>query len=448
MWRTRSRDGPASYGYRAPVHLYQADDDDDDQVIHSAVYNQTSDEVYLQVQESLFEDINSEGRLVVDAPLKNPFFERPFNHEFGHVRLSKSTEIWDRMFALNARTVERFFADLDELLAGDAAEAAGSVKSHLHAHSGIQVFQDSWRPVQEAYSEIYAAYHSQLSTKLMLENSIAMLEEQLQTAARDPASIDLSAPPQSLLTDDPAAVECFHYQHERVTIAAAARIYEEATFAGEHQFMEYISRIAQLASRDGAAGQWRTRVSRQFLEVMLAAKRVAQFTDFDSPDRRHAPQSAAENLTKALGFDYDADHTRGDNIRDTLTSVFGETSSFSPQEVERIGEVWTRMTAQPEPVSIVIENSATGDVLVSHRDRGDVIESFTESAAIVRTVFQAILGGFSPEEAFPDASSDDFLTEAGENRYHATAELFHKLAAADQLGTIRESLKTEAAEVF
>jgi hypothetical protein len=448
MWRTRIQNGPASYGYEAPVHLYQANEDNDEQVIHSAVYNQTSDEVYLQVQDELFDRINSEGRLVVDAPLDNPYFERPFNHEFGHVRLSKSTEIWDRMFALNARSIELFFDRINEILGAETEEAATTVEALLRGHSGIQVYQDMWRPVQEAYSEIYAAYRSQMPTKLMLENSIAILEDRLDNADRDPASIDLSNPPRSLLTNDPVAVNCFHHQHERVTISAAKRIYEEATFADDHQFMRYISRIAQLASRDGATGNWRTRVGRQFLEVMLAAKRVAQFTDFDTPTRISSPRTAAENLTRSLGFEYNEEHTRGDNIRDVLEDIFGEKPSFSPQKVERISKVWNQMTAQPEPVSIVIENEATGDVVVSHRDRGEVVESFTESAAIMRTIYQAVLGGFSAEEAFPDASSNGFLTDTGKMRYHATAELFKQLEAGDQLGSIRESLKTGAAETF
>ncbi|MFC7177866.1 hypothetical protein [Halosegnis marinus] len=400
------------------------------------------------MHDGLFEEINSEGQLVVDAPLENPYFERPFNHEFGHVRLSKSTEIWDRMFALNARSVEMFFGSLDDLLAAESDASADAVEELLRGHSGIQVFQDSWRPVQEAYSEIYAAYHSQMPTKLMLENSIGALETKLAASEYDPAEIDLSKPPTSLLTDDPAAVDCFHHQHERVTISAALRIYEEATFTGDHQFMEYMSCIAQLASRDGTTGSWRTGVGRQFLEVMLAAKRIAQFTDFDTPHRQHTPRTAAEHLTRALGFDYNEDHTRGDNIKDALENVFADEASFSPQEVDRIGDVWTRMTSQPEPVSIVIENSATGDVVVSHRDQGEVVETFTESAAIMRTVFQAVLGEFSAEEAFPDASTSDFLTEVGEERYHGTAELFRKLEDAGEIKAIRESLKTEAAEAF
>jgi hypothetical protein len=181
---------------------------------------------------------------------------------------------------------------------------------------------------------------------------------------------------------------------------------------------------------------------------MLAAKRIAQFTNFDTSDRRHTPRTAAEDLTRALGFDFKEEHTRGENIRDVLESIFGQKSSFTPQQVGRIGDVWDRMTAQSAPISIVIENEATGDLVVSHRDRSGAVEAFTESAAIMRTVFQAIFADFGAAEAFPDATSTDFLTEAGEARYHDTAELYRSLEAAERIGPIRESLRTDAAEMF
>ncbi len=444
MWREDFETDSVQYGYAAPPSLYQTSEKD--QSVGKALYHQTTDEVVLRVKADIYDQLYDDNRVTVESPLDNPFFRYDFGHEFGHVGLSKSASIWDRMFILNARSVEMFNQDLDALSEKPPEEIAESLLDFIGGHVGIQVFQDAWRPVQEAYARIYSAYQFQRPTEYVLSQELSRIESRLEELGS--VSISLGNPPFSMITDDPVEAEKFRYKHEQVTVSAAKKIHDRANFADETQFMSLIASIAQLASADGHPSSWKTKVGRQFLEMMIVASRQAEFMDFDSANRDLTPTSAAESIAESLGYTITDSETREQSFRTSLENALGNKSVLSPEFRERITSIWQTMISQTDPLSIIVQNAENDDFVVSFRDQNQDYQEFSEQAAVVRVLLRACVAGLSARSAFPETSDKEFVTEKAQQQYQDTAELYNTLDEAGKVQWLHSEIRNRAQEAF
>lgn len=442
MWREQFESERVQYGYAAPPSLYEAPDED--RPVAKALYHQTTDEIVLRVKGEVYDQLYDDDRLAVESPLDNPFFRYDFGHEFGHVRLSKSASIWDRMFVLNVRSVESFKQNIDDLSQQSPDEVAEELLDFLGGHVGIQVFQDAWRPVQEAYARIYSAYQFPRPTDFVLSQEVSRIESELD----DSVSIELGNPPFSMITDDPDKAKKFRYKHEHVTVSAAKKIYDRANFADETQFMSFIAAIAQLASTDGLASSWKTKVGRQFLEMMIAASRQAKFMNFDTGNRNLTPTGAAEAIAKSLGYPSIENETREQSLRGTLANVFGNEPEMSPAIRERATSMWQSMIAETDPLSIIVQNADTGEYVISFREHNQAYQEFSELAAVVRVLFRACVHGLPAHIGFTDPSETEFATKEGRDHYQATVELYESLDAAGKAEWIQNEIRNRAQDTF
>lgn len=409
-----------------------------------AVYYPTSDTVVIPVDAGTYDISATDRGFRINELVDHDFnLKRYIDHEHGHLKLSKSSELSTRMFLLLMRTVPDLEVCLEH--AGDM-DISGLVESTCDiykAPAGVFVYSDAWRPVQEVYADVYAAYQSQkklgIDISAYLDTRVNEIAENIDTKLK----IDLRTPPESRITGDPYEREQFELRYQKRLLTLIEELYRSNTIEDDDQFLKLINYIAYYSSRDVDDGlDWQKRVPRQFLETVVLAHRSREMLPFELGRVNSNPQAVAEGLTKSLGFSIPKIKSPHDTFANSISEM--NSSNVNSDIEQKTMRAWKELTETTSPLCVRIQNRQSGSVLPRYRTDDTGVKELIEMASILGEFFVYGMFYSDRDRTFDKRDRMGFQTDRGRDVYNRVVDIVERLEDENAFNDVQSEIKSGA----